>query len=295
MKKCIYILLPVHNRREITAKFIDCLTKQTWQHYHLVLIDDGSTDGTEQMARKRVENLTVIRGKGDWWWAGSLQQGFNFLKNKELSPDDHVLIANDDVVFGKDFLSKGISILDKNKQALLLAQLQEGKNSPPQETGIHADLTTLSFYQASFSRDINCLPTRCLFLRWKDFVDIGGFYPKILPHFLSDYEFTIRAHKKGYRCLTSPDLIVSQNLHVSKKGALDNSSYFRYLRSFFSKTSYYNPIHHIFFIFLACPAEWIPTNLLKILFITSKIILKYPVFKLKKMLNSSMIKLKIKK
>ena len=82
MKECIYILLPVHNRREITGDFIDCLEAQTWQHYHLVLIDDGSTDGTEQMVRERVENLTVIRGNGDWWWAGCLQQGFNFLKKE---------------------------------------------------------------------------------------------------------------------------------------------------------------------------------------------------------------------
>ena len=77
MKKCIYILLPVHNRREITRDFIDCLVAQTWQNYHLVLIDDGSTDGTDQMVREQVENLTVIRGKGEWWWAGCLQQGFD--------------------------------------------------------------------------------------------------------------------------------------------------------------------------------------------------------------------------
>jgi glycosyltransferase involved in cell wall biosynthesis len=86
----------------------------------LVLIDDGSTDGTEQMVRERIENLTVIRGNGDWWWAGSLQQGFNFLKKEGLSHDDYVLIINDDVVFGRDFIAKGISILDKNKQTLLL-------------------------------------------------------------------------------------------------------------------------------------------------------------------------------
>jgi GT2 family glycosyltransferase len=251
-----------------------------------VLIDDGSTDGTEQMVRERVENLTVIRGYGDWWWAGCLQQGFNFLKKEGLSHDDYVLIINDDVVFGKDFLTRGISILDKNKQTLLLAQFQEGKNSPPQETGIHADLRTLSFPKASSSSDINCLPTRGLFLRWRDFVDIGGFHPKILPHFLSDYEFTIRAHKKGYRCLTSPDVIVSQNLHEIRKVSLDNSSYFCYLGSFFSIKSYYNPIYQISFIFLACPVRWIPRNLLRILFMTLRSIFKYPVLKLKKMLAS---------
>ena len=295
MKKCIYILLPVHNRRNITRGFIDCLVKQTWQNYHLVLIDDGSTDGTEQMVHERVEDLTVIRGNGDWWWAGSLHQGFIFLKKKELSHDDYVLIVNDDVVFGKDFLAKGISILDKNKQTLLLAQFQEGKNSPPQETGIHADFKTLSFPKASSSSDINCLPTRGLFLRWGDFVDIGGFHPKILPHFLSDYEFTIRAHKKGYRCLTSPDLVISHSLHETQKVSLDYSSYFSYLRSFFSIKSYYNPIYQISFIFLVCPVRWIPRNLFKVINITLRIIFKYPVFKLKKMLESFTVKQDIKK
>ena len=296
MKHCIYILLPVHNRSEITRDFIDCLEAQTWKHYHLVLIDDGSTDGTEQMVREQVENLTVIRGNGDWWWAGCLQQGFIFLKKKRISDDDYVLIINDDVVFGKDFLAKGISLLDKNKQTLLLAQLLEGDNSPPKETGIHVDLKALSFSTASSSSDINCLPTRGLFLRWRDFVDIGGFHPKILPHFLSDYEFTIRAHKKGYRCLTSPDVILSNSLHVTKnKWILDYSSFFCFLRSLFTIKSYLNPIYLISFIFLTCPVRWIPANLLKILFMTLKIIFKYPVIKLKKISDSFTLKKDIKK
>ena len=279
MKKCIYILLPVHNRREITRGFIDCLEPQTWQHYHLVLIDDGSTDGTEQMVRERVEKLTVIRGNGDWWWAGCLQQGFNFLKKMGLSHDDYVLIINDDVILGKEFLAKGISILDKNKQTLLLAQLQEGGKSPPKETGIHADLKTFSF--STSSENINCLHTRGLFLKWADFVDIGGFHPKILPHYLSDLEFTIRAYKKGYRCLTTPELTLSYNINQVDP-PIDYTSFLRFWRSLFSIRQNYNPIYQISFIFLACPVRWIPRNLLKIIYMTLRIISKYLVLKLKK-------------
>ena len=294
MKECIYILLPVHNRREITRVFIDCLEAQTWQHYHLVLIDDGSTDGTEQMIRERVENLTVIRGKGNWWWAGCLQQGFNFFKKKGLSHDDYVLIINDDVVIDKDFLAKGISILDKNKQTLLLAQVQEGDNSPPLETGVHADLKTHTFHYASSSEDINCLATRGLFLKWADFVDIGGFHPIILPHYLSDYEFTIRANKKGYRCLTTPELTLSYPINQNVP-PIDYSSFSRFRRSLFSKKQNYNPIYQISFIFLACPVRWIPRNLLKVIYITLRIIFKYPALKLKKMLDSFTINQDIKK
>ena len=282
MKPCIYILLPVYNRREITRDFIDCLEAQTWQHYHLVLIDDGSTDGTEQMVRERVEDLTVIRGNGDWWWAGSLQQGFNFLKKRGLSHDDYVLIINDDVVLGKEFLAKGISILDKNKQTLLLAQVQEGENSPPLETGVHVDLKKHTFHYASSSEDINCLSTKGLFLKWRDFVDIGGFHPIILPHYLSDYEFTIRAYKKGYRLLTTPEVTLFFKEIHNTPPPIDYSSFFRFWRSLFSIKQNYNPIYQISFIFLVCPKRWIPRILLKLLLKFLLINFRYMKDKLKK-------------
>ncbi|MCK5537931.1 MAG: glycosyltransferase family 2 protein, partial [Bacteroidales bacterium] len=38
----IYIILPVHNRKKITEKFIKCLVKQTYQDFKLILVDDGS-------------------------------------------------------------------------------------------------------------------------------------------------------------------------------------------------------------------------------------------------------------
>lgn len=63
--------------------------------------------------------------------------------------------------------------------------------------GVYADLKKLTFRQAKTKDEINCLSTRGLFLRVKDFKKIGGFYPKLLPHYLSDYEFTIRAYKKS--------------------------------------------------------------------------------------------------
>ena len=58
----IYILLPVHNRRDQTKTFIDCLTAQTYQNYHLILIDDGSTDGTAEMVQSKIPLAIIIKG-----------------------------------------------------------------------------------------------------------------------------------------------------------------------------------------------------------------------------------------
>jgi glycosyltransferase involved in cell wall biosynthesis len=67
MRDKIFILLPVYNRKDMTEKFIRCLKAQTYQNYHLVLIDDGSTDGTEEMVCSYIQDPTMIRGKGNWW------------------------------------------------------------------------------------------------------------------------------------------------------------------------------------------------------------------------------------
>ncbi|MEO8935379.1 MAG: glycosyltransferase, partial [Burkholderiaceae bacterium] len=69
----IYILLPVHSRRALTERFIRCLQAQTYTDFHVVLIDDGSTDGTAEMVAALLPGrLTILTGTGDWWWGGSL-------------------------------------------------------------------------------------------------------------------------------------------------------------------------------------------------------------------------------
>src|SRR5690349_15986687 len=119
----IFVLLPVHNRRATTALFLDCLLAQTYRDWHLVLIDDGSSDHTAEMVRARVPSLTVLRGKGSWWWAGALHQGYRWLKRQALKADDLVLIINDDTQFEPDFLANAVKAT--KPKSLLLAQLYD--------------------------------------------------------------------------------------------------------------------------------------------------------------------------
>src|SRR3990170_7040761 len=137
MTECVYILLPVHNLSEITRRFIECLKSQTYQNYHIVLIDDGSTDGTEEMVRSYISAITVIKGNGNWWWGGSLQQGYLWLKSKDIQSSDVVLIINDDTEFKSDFLEKGIALLRGLRNSLLLAQCYDRDTRKLIDAGVH--------------------------------------------------------------------------------------------------------------------------------------------------------------
>ena len=268
MKPCIFILLPVYNRRDITETIIDVIESQTWDNFHLILIDDGSTDGTAEMVSRHIEpaKLTTITGHGNWWWAGSLEKGIKWLLENPPKPRDIILILNDDVVFDKYFLSKAVEFMAPSKHTLLLAQFYEESNNKTFETGIHADFNDFKFYNAKNSEEINCLSTRGLFLHWIDLKNIGNFHAKLLPHYWSDYEFTIRANRLGMKLTTKPEISLSPNNKSTGIHSLDPTNFdslYKFTLALFSKRSVPNPYYRCMFILLASPKHMIPKNIAK--------------------------------
>lgn len=250
----IYILVPVHNRCKITKQFLQCLKTQTYSNYHLVLIDDGSTDGTEEMVVNEIPGATIIKGQGKWWWAGSLQQGYSWLQLMKADPDALVLIVNDDTEFQGDFLENACSFMKGRERVLLLAMCYSNISGELMDAGVHWDSKEWRFENAKCAEDINCLSTRGLFFRVRDFGDIGGFYPRILPHYLSDYEFTIRAAKKGYKLTVDSSVKLWTDEEPSGDSVFDYNNYLVFLKKYFSKRSHANPFYQSYFAVLAGPS-----------------------------------------
>jgi GT2 family glycosyltransferase len=260
----IYILLPVHNRKDVTLEFVRCLSAQSFADYKLVLIDDGSTDGTAAMVKQILPLTTVIEGNGSWWWAGCLQRGLDWLQENSVSDDSLVLFMNDDVSFGPDFLERALEVMRTRRGSLVLAKTHVPPNGDVSETGVVADLRRLSFRISESAQRINCLPTRGLFAYWSDVRKIGGFHPRLLPHYLSDYEYTIRAHKKGLRCESSSELLIVSNEETTGFHAIEERSFISFLKKYFSKKASGNPIYWSTFVFLTISPVWILPNLARV-------------------------------
>jgi GT2 family glycosyltransferase len=204
----IWVLLPIHNRRAVTERFVRGLVAQTDQNYHLVLIDDGSTDGSAQAVCSLLPGATVLRGRGNWWWGGGLQHGLRWLLRGKLSRGDLVLIANSNTVVEPGFLKAGRAALAPHPSSLLQAQLYRLSDGGFVEAGVHVDWEKLRFEGVADPDEINCLSTRGLLLRADDLVAIGGFHTWLLPHYGSDYEFTIRARRRGFALISDPGFML---------------------------------------------------------------------------------------
>ena len=260
----IYVLLPVHNRRALTERFARCLAAQTWSAYHLLLIDDGSTDGTSYAVAAIVPSLTVLKGRGRWWWGGSLDQGLAWLRARTLPDDTLVLFINDDLAFEPDYLERAVRVMRERPQTLVLSQRVAPGGGTPIETGQHVDLHELRFSNPQRADDINCLSTQGLFARWTDIRALGGFHPRLLPHYLSDYEYTIRAYRRGLACTTSPELLIDLNAETTGFHVIQEKRFNVFLRKFFSLKSPSNPIFFTTFACMVCPRERVVPIVLRI-------------------------------
>lgn len=248
----IYIILPVHNRRETTEKFIKSLVLQRFKDFKLILVDDGSTDGTVDMVISYLPESVILKGDGNLWWGGGLQKGYEWII-AHTNDEDICLLINDDTVFDNDFLSVGNEFIENNNKTLVLAQCFSQKTKKLLDAGVYADLKKLSFRSAESKEEINCLSTRGLFLKVRDFKEIGGFYPKALPHYLSDYEFTIRAHKKGFTLTTEERLKLFVDEETTGLHKIDIIGIKDYWSKYFSNRNSSNPFHWIVFTWLAVP------------------------------------------
>jgi GT2 family glycosyltransferase len=272
MNELIYILVPTHNRKKITADFVRSLKRQTYQNFKLVLIDDGSSDGTADVVIKEMPSSIILKGDGNLWWAGALQLAINHLGNLEIANDSVILITNDDTIIQDDFLEIGLREIASERETIICASSKlDGKIV---SSGVHFNWINFGFAGAENESQINCLPTRGILLRFSDILKIGGFRPKVLPHYLSDYEFTYRAHCKGYKLRCPPTFYLAPMLNETGIRSFAQNKGISYLKMLFSKRCVMNPIYLAFFILLASPMKYKLRNLYDLFLMTAKGIVK---------------------
>ena len=253
----LYVITAVHDRYKITEAFVKQLLRQTYKDICLILVDDGSKDGTAEMVKSMMPNSVILHGDGTLWWGGALHEAYRWVKDY-ADQSAYVMFANDDSAFDDNYIEQALTLLE-NKEKVLLTGCGVSKQS-----GKIVDGAVLYEPRTIKSEVIgagvgNCASTRSLFFSVKDFITIGGFHPKALPHYASDYEWTIRACRK-FRYI----VLCNENLkyYVDEETTGDNHYEKMTRKKAFSKRSVSNPFYKFTFIVLATPAKDLPAALI---------------------------------
>lgn len=217
-----HIVIPVHNRVNITLRCLDRLSNQTYQDFCVYVIDDGSTDGTAEQCRARFADkldLTILPGDGNLWWTGATHWGIEEALNN-ASNDDAIVMMNDDVVFGSDFLAIAHRIHAEHPLLVFTPLVVDDRDSDTicKSGAIMKSWPLAISYRplegrklserASFPEltDVDFLRAQATFVPVQVVHEIGNVEANLLPHYHADSEYAYRAKRAGYRVAIHRDL-----------------------------------------------------------------------------------------
>jgi len=94
MSKDIWLLIPVHNRRETTRSCLRNLEALAIQSkFTVCVIDDGCSDGTSEMLAREFRWVRVLRGDGSLFWGGAIAEGMRVARDSHA--EIHVWLNDD--------------------------------------------------------------------------------------------------------------------------------------------------------------------------------------------------------
>jgi hypothetical protein len=170
---------------------------------------------------------------------------------------------NDDTEFDPDFLANAVRAI--KPRSLMLAQCHAIKGGLD-EVGVRWDWSKLLGWGVTDPAQVNCFSTRGLFLHVGDFLELGGFHPILLPHYLSDYEFSMRAHRRGLAMISAPDVFLRFDDNPALTGirTTKGMSILQGMRKTLSIRSTANPVYWSSFVILGSPLRYLAQNLFRI-------------------------------
>ena len=209
----VHVLIPVFNRLAMTCRLLSCLqAQQVDEALRLIVIDDGSTDGTGEYLISQ-QDITVLKGGGSLWWGGAIQAGLKHVLS-EAEETDWVLLVNNDTHFENDFVQSLLDVARAKAPAAVGSVIYDAA-APDHLLSIGAVIDSWRLQvedklNQACVRDpekslyaVDALSGRCTLYPLEAFRAAGIINPTWLPHYLADYELSVRVRKAGFKLLVS--------------------------------------------------------------------------------------------
>jgi len=215
--KKVELVIPVYNRRETTLQALRSLSRiaDTNLNVHIIVVDDGSTDGTGEAIRRDFPEVQIVEGDGTLHYAAGTNRGIAAALERQ---PDYIVTMNDDAIYHEQFLQRLVKTAEANPRSVIGALLllwtephkvfQVGYEWKTTAGGWlqKENLTAFDYPQEPF--EVEGMAGNCLLFPVEAILECGLLDEKKFPHGWGDFQYVVRMKKMGWQLLIEPKALV---------------------------------------------------------------------------------------
>lgn len=202
----ISVIVPAYNYGNYLGECLDSVLFQTYSNWECIIVDNGSTDNTAEVAKAYTKNDQRFK------YVLTEQNGVSFARNKaaELSVGEFILPLDADDKIAPGLLEKAENVLRKNKDVkvvycdAMLFGASKGKWILPDYSLKNLLVENSIFCTALF--------------RKSDFNTAGGYNLNMREGF-EDWDFWIRMLKDGSKIYKIPEVLFYYRIKAASRNS----------------------------------------------------------------------------
>lgn len=267
----VSVIIPIHNGVKYTLECLDSLRRIDYSNFEVIVVDDGSTDGSFQSISSNYPDVKVLVGDGHLWWTGAVNMGIRDALQRD---PEYILLLNNDNVVERSSFNELVKCALENPRSIVgskvcflnnPAKIRHAGGAIDWSTGRLVDLHhgDLDVGQFRGIEQVDWLGGMGVLVPSQAFAEVGFFDDENFPQYMGDIDYWLRASKAGYRILVNPMSVVWDNPEHSRTRALGRRLSPRYIfKSLFSIGSHVNIRVQYKFFRKHCPSKDFPRSLL---------------------------------
>ena len=253
MSQKIAIIILNWNRAQDTAECLNSLKQCTYPNFEVLLVDNGSSDGSWQKLQQQFPNIKFILNSDNLGFVLGNNIG---IKEAFKSNFDQVLLLNNDTIVQPDLIDKLVELSEKDASVGIVAPKIMFYSEPERIWSIGGRYLAIlrkpdqAFYheidhgQQLKEKDLQWVSGCCMLIKREVFDKIGYLDPDYWGS-LEDVDFCWRAKRVGYNILVVPQSKIYHKFAVTFGGK--HSPFYAYFRVrnlfvFLRKTKQWRPL-----------------------------------------------------
>ena len=124
MKPLVSVIIPVYNSNDTIEQVLKSVANQTYQHFEIIVINDGSTDNSEKI----INEFSALNTKINFRYYCQKNKGVSAARNAGLSyaQGTYIMFLDSDDLWVKDKIQLQLEIMENNSHIDFLGANRDG-------------------------------------------------------------------------------------------------------------------------------------------------------------------------